>query len=100
MIRHSYVHGQCATKSEAAIAREPWCQVRIWRLVSETMLIAGSSPYAIHKHRAVPFFSQVEAASSHCWAEVERPANTLFLAVDALYFAHTLSLGMVLGLLV
>ena len=81
-------------------AHEPCCQVRIWRLVSETMLIAGSSPHAIHKHRAVPFFGQVEAASSQCWAVVKRPANTLFLAVDALYFAHTLSLGMVLGLLV
>lgn len=81
-------------------AREPCCQVRIWRLVSETMLVARSSPPAIHKHRAVPFFGQVEAAISHCWAEVKRPANTLFLAVDALYLAHALSLGMVLGLLV
>lgn len=98
MIRHSYVHGQWATQSEAASAREPWCQLKIWRLESEPLLWAGPSPHTIHKHRAVPFRGQVEASGFHCWAEVERP-ETLFLAIDALYLARTLTLGMVLGLL-
>lgn len=99
MIRHSYVHGQWATQSEAASAREPRCQLKIWRLVSETLLWAGPSPRTIHKHRAVPFSGQVEASGFHFWAEVEGPAELLFLAIDALYLARTLSLGMILGLL-
>lgn len=99
MIRHSYVHGQCATQSEAASAREPWCQLKIWRLVSETLLWAGSNPHAIHNHRAVPFKGQVEAPGSQFWAEVERLAEPLLLAIYALYLARTVSLGMMLGLL-
>jgi hypothetical protein len=86
-------------QSAPAYTCAPLCHLRIWPKVSETRLWAGSNPHAILKHGAVPFVGQVKNWTSPGRAGVDRQAKILFLTIAALYVAHVLPLGLVLGLL-
>lgn len=91
-------NGQCNQRL-TGFTCEPLCRLRVWHLVSEIRLSAGSNPCTVLRHKAVPCVGQVEASIPPASAKVGRPAKILFLTIAALYLARALSLGMLLSLL-